>query len=79
MKKMTIAEAKRICLERDGSLPRIGYSRDVVTREEQVEVTNYCEGPRFYRTTTKVNYTLVNAGGTFKVQKYTHPSVSPRY
>ena len=45
MKKMTIAEAKRICLERDGSLPRIGYSRDVVTREEQVEVTNYCEGP----------------------------------
>ena len=77
MKRMTIAEAKRICLERDGYLPAVGYCRDVVTREEQVEVTNYCEGPKFYRTTTKVNYTLVNAGGTFKVQKYTHPTVPP--
>ena len=77
MKRMTIAEAKRICLERDGSLPRIGYCREVVTREEQVEVTNYCSGPKFYRTTTKIKYTLANIGGTFKVEKYTFPTVPP--
>ena len=77
MNKMTIAEAKRICMKRDGNLPSVGYCREVVTREEEVSITNYLSGPKYYRTTTKIKYTLANIGGTFKVQKYAFPTVPP--
>ena len=71
MKRMTIAEAKRISIDKFGNLPPIGYERVVCVRIEDNHITdNQCEGPKSFINTGEVAYYLCNQGGRYAIEKH---------
>ena len=71
MKRMTIAEAKRISIDKFGNLPPMGYERVVCVRREENHITyNECAGPKSFINVGEVVYYLYNKGGRFSLEKH---------